>query len=381
MGLVAAVTALVAVAPSADAEAGRWTEPTCATVDSPGSLTYTNDEGATLKPTSTAMTPTTYAFGLSALDTPNTLVAVQEYSKPGGGPVEPTVLRSTDAGCHWTTIGALKDGWVLETVAAPGGRTYLWPAGSGENLYLVTGTTITPRPIPAGIAGRMAGFGVDRRNGSVVRFVDTAGQTYVSTDAGRTWTKRGVPIGGEYSLYRAAFDPADLNHVVVGTGSNGAYVTFDGGVTWTQSSGLDLTPAGRLGVNVFTAAVSPANRNVVYAMGLDIDQADAHDPSDGRHLYRSTDGGRTFAPIVDQNPDVTLPNGPLLAPSPVDPGVLYFVFGMNYGGYGTDLYKWTAATGQVTKTHNAYDEISSIAFNPAHPNVMYLGLASEPDGV
>jgi hypothetical protein len=57
--------------------------------------------------------------------------------------------------------------------------------------------------------------------------------------------------------------------------------------------------------------------------------------------------------------------------------VLYFVFGSYFNDYGTDLYRYDHVIGQVTKTHNAYDEVSAIVASPADPNLLYLGLTVE----
>ena len=84
--------------------------------------------------------------------------------------------------------------------------------------------------------------------------------------------------------------------------------------------------------------------------------------------------------VVDQQDGVTLTNGTFLQPHPTKRGRLYFVFGMNFGGYGTDLFRFRDRPdgGDLTVEHNAYDEIKAIAFNPARPRYMYLGLAEEP---
>jgi hypothetical protein len=123
--------------------------------------------------------------------------------------------------------------------------------------------------------------------------------------------------------------------------------------------------------------VSPANPNVVWAMGINLAEADAGAPSQGRHIYRSGDGGLTFEPVVDQDHRVTLTNGPLMVPHPTDETVLYFVFGMSFMNYGTDLYRYDHGTREVTLTHNAYSEIGAIAFHPHNPRLMYLGIVND----
>jgi len=152
-------------------------------------------------------------------------------------------------------------------------------------------------------------------------------------------------------------------------------VSFDGGRNWTRSTGLSSTGTGP--VNVFNAVIAPAGGQVVWAMGLDLDEADAGAPSGGRHIYRSTDGGVTFMPVVDQSDEIRLQNGPTMAAPPDSTDVVYFTFGMSFGNYGTDVFRYDEATGQVTKTHNDFDRVPAIAFNPADPSVMYLGLAYE----
>src|SRR3954454_24065128 len=56
--------------------------------------------------------------------------------------------------------------------------------------------------------------------------------------------------------------------------------------------------ADRLGAktNVFNVVVSPADARVVWAMAIDINEMDSNVPSQGRHIYRSVDGGRPSCP-------------------------------------------------------------------------------------
>src|SRR5262245_22681971 len=128
---------------------------------------------------------------------------------------------------------------------------------------------------------------------------------------------------------------------------------------------------------VFAMIALAAVPGTVFAMGLDIDELDAGAPSQGRHIYLSRDGGLTFQPVVDDSADVHLPNGPPMAAHPTDPDVVYFTFGSSFQGFGSDLYRYDDATLGVTKTHNDYHRLPAIAFNPADPSFMYLGLGVE----
>ncbi|WP_433435584.1 hypothetical protein [Nonomuraea sp. CA-141351] len=358
--LSAATPAVAGDDPAGDGLAG-WRQPSCHTVTGDGSVTYTRNDGRTIASTSQVLRPVVYTTGLVALDRPNELLAMSNNQ----------LLSSKDAGCTWTAAGEVS-GRHIELAAARDGLAYAWDRDG--DITLATPGGVTPLTSPA---GELVGLGTDRRRGDHLRVADGSGRLYDSGDGGRTWQPIGVPAWPQSDLlmvYTAVFDPYDLDHVVLGASDTGARVTFDGGRTWTTSSGL--TQTGNK-INVFSAAISPAAPNVVYAMGLDIAESEAGAPSGGRHIYRSDDGGRRFTRVVDQGDGVTLVNGPLLVPHPTDPGVLYFDFGTGWSGIGTDIYKYDSRLNRVTINHNSYDRVTSIAFNPSNPRVMYLGVAEE----
>lgn len=369
IGLATALAVLVAAAPAAanvdptgsapdgDGAPGGST-PRCQTVTGDGSATFTRNEGRSIAPTSTALTPVVYTAGLVTLDRPGALLSVANN----------VLSSSSDAGCTWAPVAKI-DGWYIKLAAASGDRAYAWDQDG--NITLVTPTGASPRTSPT---GTVTGLGTDPLNGNHLRVSDWDGQLYDSGDGGNTWQPIGTAAGSLTSFYTTAFDPANLDHAVVGGMSVGAQVTFDGGRTWTASAGLAAS-AGQ--VNAFSIAISPASSNVVYAMALDIGELDAGVPSGGRHIYRSTDGGRHFTPVVDQNGEVTIVNGPLLVAHPTDPNIAYFVFGTSFAQYGTDIYRYDSERKQVSKTHNTYDKVNAIAFHPRMPQVMYLGVAEE----
>ena len=344
---------------------GTWHAPSCRTVVGSSSVAITSNEGATLVASNRPLRPTTYAFGLAVLpDVPNTMYLAHDR----------TLLRSTTAGCRWTEVGTVEttsDGFPISLAAARGNRAYAWSENRND-FARIDGTSITYVGAPV---DAIVGVGTDPVDADGVRFGDGNGQLWASTNAGARFSPIGVPVPGLGLYYRAAFDPANLDHVVVGAVINGAFVTFDGGATWTPATGLSST--GRGPVNVFSVVVSPADPMTVFAMGLDIDESDAGAPSQGRHIYLSRDGGLSFRPVVDRSNDVILPNGVPMAAHPTNANVVYFSYGSSFQGYGADLYRYDDTTGQVTKTHNDYHGLPAIGFNPADPSFMYLGLALE----
>ncbi|MFJ8577436.1 WD40/YVTN/BNR-like repeat-containing protein [Micromonospora sp. NPDC093277] len=345
---------LAAASPAAAADG--WHHPRCGAVQGDGSVTVTRNDGVVLVPTTTAPTPVAYPK-VVALTTPNTLVAISKKS----------IQRSTDAGCSWQQIvDTAPDLAAYDLAAGPDGVAYVYGVND-QPIYRVQDDQVgkVAGPVPG---DGVAGLSVDPADARVLRTVSKAGQIYDSVDGGATWSAVGVPAGPDEYVYQAAVDPTDRSHIIVGTMGNGSYVTFDGGQSWTRSAGVGATPHA----NGFSVAFSPADPRTVWLEGYDLSQND----NSARHIWRSTDGGRSFVSMLDGS-GPTLINGTPLWPSPVDPDVLYFAYGTWFGGYGTDLYRYDASKGRLTSRHNPHDGISGVAFNPVDPQVMYLGVVEE----
>jgi photosystem II stability/assembly factor-like uncharacterized protein len=356
---LAAPTAVAAPQPG-----DRWQTPTCAVVKGDGSISFTRNEGRTITPTSVPQQPLQYVFGMVAVGT-NTLLAVDHRN---------VLQSSTDAGCTWSRIGAV-EGMAVPRLAAVGdGSAYVWDQ-NGTSLFRVKGDTVTALPpVAEGYGYDPAAFAVNRYFPRHLRLVMDDGSIRDSFDAGATFQTTAEPAKADLFVYNAAIDPTNVNHIVVGTMSEGAYTTWLGGAQWTRST----LGAPEDAINVFSVEMSPVNPFVVWAQGINQTENNAGVPSEGRHVYRSTDGGRTFKVAVDHVPgEVTLVNGPLLAAHPTNPDVLYFVFGTSYAAYGTDLFRYDARRGSLSVRHNDNDGIDSIVFNPRDPGVMYLGFAAE----
>lgn len=347
-----ATTASASTTASVSSSTGgaAWQAPACAAIMGTNAVTFTSDEGATLAPTPGQLQGTVYT-SVVALDTPNRLLATAMDK----------LLSSSDAGCTWTEVATLQ-GAPFKLTAAAGGRAYAWQ-DNGDALYRLDGDvpTLLDSPLP-----NIVGLGVDRGDGLHIRIGDASGVQQDSIDGGVTWTKQGISgAAGDLVLgYRMAYDPSDIDHVFFGQATEGAQVSEDGGVTWNKALGLGQS------AQAFSIAVSPLDSNIVWIEGF-------QNGPDIRHVYRSSDGGHNFTPVVDGSAEINLYNGNLLVPHPTDANVLYFVFGMSFQGYGTDIYRYDHATGMVTKTHNDYHDVWSIVPSPADPEILYLSLVNE----
>jgi hypothetical protein len=357
---------LAGAQPPAAEATGPWTAPACGQVT--GDVTFSWNAGAHLAATTAPVARGTVVSDVDTLATPNQLLSVTWDGR---------LARSVDAGCTWTQVADLDGQGPFSISPAPDGGAYVWTRAGDTRLYRLTGQRVSELPaMPVDWFGMLA-LVADRNDAAHLRAVTAHGAVLDSTDGGATFTPHGstpTPVADDTYGYDAAIAPGDLDHVLVGTMSRGAYVTRDGGTTWTHSA----IGGAKHNVNVFTVTVSPVDADVVWAMGLDITEMDGGATSEGRHIFRSVDGGATFAPAVDHVPGtVTLTNGVPMIADPVDAGTVYFEFGTWFAGYGTDLFRYDAADGKLTSTHNPYDDIDAFAFNPRFPQVMYLGLAEE----
>ncbi|MGW7686940.1 VPS10 domain-containing protein [Kribbella sp. NPDC054772] len=345
--LGSALSALLLLVPTATGPGWFWNEPHCDTVYGDGSVTITESDGATLAPTTGTLRPVTYAK-VATLDEPNTLISIGKQS----------IQRSNDAGCSWQLLDKSPDDLsTYDVQPGPGDSAYIYSVND-QPIHRVHGSQVST------VAGPVDGGGLaalDARPGRL-RAVAGDGQLWDSSNDGMTWQRVGVPAARDLFLYDAVVDPRNPDHIVIGVMSDGVYVTYDGGRTWTRSRPVER-------VNAFSLAISPADPSKVWMEGYDRDRST-------RFIWESTDGGLKFREVLDQS-RATLINGNRMWASPADPDLLYFSYGTSFANYGADLYRFRPSTGELTKNHNRNDGIPSLAFNPADPKILYLGLAEE----
>ena len=181
----------------------QWTVPACQRVAGTSSLAITPDEGATLILAGRPLMPTSYAYGIAVLaDVPNTMLLAHDR----------IVQRSDTAGCRWTTIGDVpttSDGFPVRLTAARGDRAFAWSENRND-LARIEGKTITPLRSPV---DAVVGLATHPTNTDTLRLFG-GGSLWESRDGGGSFQPLGARVPTtSFLYYRAAFDPASLDHV------------------------------------------------------------------------------------------------------------------------------------------------------------------------
>jgi photosystem II stability/assembly factor-like uncharacterized protein len=156
---------------------------------------------------------------------------------------------------------------------------------------------------------------------------------YKSTDAGKTWANMGLKETRHIS--RILINPGDPNIVyVAATGAlwgaspeRGVFKTMDGGLTWSKV--LFVNPD----TGIADMAMDPQDPQILYAAAWEFRRQPYHFSSGGpgSGLYKTEDGGRTWARLTKDLPEGIL--GRIgLAVSRSKPGVVYALIEHKEGG-------------------------------------------------
>ena len=239
---------------------------------------------------------------------------------------------------------------------------------------------------PAAMGGRVDDIAVAPSNHSVIYIGYATGGVFRSVNAGTTFE----PVFERYgsaSIGALAIDPTNPDVVYVGTGEpnnrqtssfgDGLYKSTDGGKTFANIGLRETQTIARI-------VIDPKHPEVVYVAV----PGHLFGPSPDRGVYKTTDGGKTWNKIkyIDENTGFTD-----IAMDPKDPSTLYAASYQrrrsgccfNGGGPGSALWKtdnggksWTKLTGGGLPP-GTYGRIA-LDVSRSNPNVVYAQI--ETDG-
>ncbi len=235
-----------------------------------------------------------------------------------------------------------------------------------------------PQPGPSLTTGRISDVAVDPKNPSVWYIAAASGNLWKTENRGNTWTAI-FEDQASYSLGAVTVDPKDSNVVWLGTGENnnqrsvafgdGIYKSTDAGKTWKRM-GLENSE------HIQNILIDPRNSSVVYVSAI----GPLWSPGGDRGLYKTTDGGQTWKPVLSISADTGVTE---VAMDPKNPDILYAaayqrrraVGQLIGGGPESGLYKSTNAGQTWTKLTKGLPTVElgriGLAINWRNPRTLY----------
>ena len=197
----------------------------------------------------------------------------------------------------------------------------------------------------------------DPKNPDRIFLGTSAGELFVSNDAGATWSFfTHLGAGFSYVLDNVVFDPTDSNIIYVAAwsaddGGGDLFRTHDGGKTW------EVLP-GAHGKSIRAMAVAASNPSVIVFGALD-------------GVFRSDDAGNSFRQISPVNHN-ELKNFESIAVDPRNPDVVYA---------GTWHLPWKTEDGgrnwkQIKQGVIDDSDVFSIIIDNKNPSVVYASACS-----
>ena len=231
--------------------------------------------------------------------------------------------------------GTFSSGRIADVAVDPKNRDIWYVATASGGLWKTTNRGIAFQPIfDDGGSYSLGCVTVDPRNSDIVwlgtgenesqRAIGWGDGIYKSTDAGKTW--KNVGLRNSEHIAKILVDPRDSNVVLVASqgplfspgGDRGLYKTTDGGQTWKPV--LQITE----NTGITDIDIDPRNPDVIYAAAYqrrrNTSTVVAGGPDAG--IFKTTDGGKTWKQLKEGLPAVDL-GRIALAVSPQKPDVVY----------------------------------------------------------
>ncbi|MDX2029217.1 MAG: hypothetical protein SF339_01010, partial [Blastocatellia bacterium] len=238
---------------------------------------------------------------------------------------------------EWRSIGpAIFDGRVADVEGVPGNPNIVYVASASGGLWKTVNGGVSWKPIFERQGTISIGDVALEPNNPDVIWVGTGegnprnsvsfgDGVYKSTDGGRTWQHLGLK--DTMYITRIVLHPTNPNIAYVGAlghnfGPNeerGVFMTTDGGKTWTKTLYIDPEHG------ICDLEIDPQNPNILYAGVWRFERKPwtFTSGSEKGGVFRSIDGGRTWAKLTNGLPKLMGRIGVRAAPS--NPNVVYVI--------------------------------------------------------
>jgi photosystem II stability/assembly factor-like uncharacterized protein len=232
-------------------------------------------------------------------------------------------------------------------------------------------------------SGRIADVAVDPRNRSIWYVATASGGLWKTVNHGLNFT----PIFDEavsYSLGSVALDPKNPDIVWLGTGENqaqraigygdGVYRSTDAGKTWKNVGLANSEHIGKIWID-------PRNSSVIFVAA----QGPLFAPGGDRGLYKTTDGGATWKPVLQISENTGITDFDI---DPRNPDIMYAAAYqrrrntsvMVAGGPDSAIFKTTDAGAHWRKLTEGIPAVDkgriALAVSPQKPDVVYATITT-----
>jgi hypothetical protein len=235
---------------------------------------------------------------------------------------------------------------------------------------IMGGESIAPDPVDANVVYAAGGEYLGSGNGAILR----------SKDQGNTWTVNDIPVAmggnanGRGMGERLAVDPNNTTILLFGSRQNGLYKSTNSATSWTPVSTFPTKGDATYGLPVVvfdkTGGTAAGSTNIYVG---------AASTSAGSNLYKTTDGGATWALVTGAGPTGLMAHHASLGSD----GTLWLAYSSTYGPgggpgngqvwkYATGTGAWTNVTPPAANWGAMAGGISVDAQNPQHTIVSTL---------
>jgi photosystem II stability/assembly factor-like uncharacterized protein len=280
--------------------------------------------------------------GAFALSTRSTTVARAQTAAPQG------IDAALFAGLRWRSIGPARGGRSIAAAGSSSRRDEYYFGATGGGLWKTSDGGVTWRAV--------------------------SDDTFKTSSVGAVAVAESQPD----VVYAGMGEVQLRGNVIQG---DGVYKSTDAGRTWTHA-GLERTMA------IARIRVHPTNPDIVYVAAL----GDPYGPNAERGVFKSTDGGKTWASVLFRNDKTGAAD---LTMDPKNPDTLYAglweVFrtphSLSSGGPGSGLFKttdggktWTELTKNTGLPAPLWGKVG-VSVSGADPNRLYAIIEAAEGGV
>ncbi len=201
------------------------------------------------------------------------------------------VFRTTNGGQTWRKVFSVPDRGMEAVALAPSAPRIAYAATGERGTFRSVDGGATWKETNLPEITRVASFAVHPRRPNTVWF-GTATETILkSTDGGRTWTRPSHHLATWGEIRQIVLDPRNPRILYAAASQGGVIKSTDGGASWEDANGgIARTPFGPL--PIYGVAIDRRRPRVLYAGGWFGDGV-------GGHVYRSTNGARSWTDITD----------------------------------------------------------------------------------